>query len=61
MKQADFEKLLSEIKNVIDLYPDWNRNDVNDFLIMNLTDPISKERTYTGEQLAQMFALSEGR
>lgn len=61
MKQADFEKMLKEIKNVIDLYPDWNRNDVNDFLIMNLTDPISKGSVYTGEQLAQMFALSEGR
>ena len=61
MKQEEFTKLLEEIKNVIDLYPNWNRNDVNDFLIMNITDPISKERAYTGEQLAQMFALSEGR
>ena len=61
MKPVEFQKLLKEIKNVIDLYPNWNRNDVNDFLIMNLTDPISMERTYTGEQLAQMFALSEGR
>lgn len=61
MKPAEFQKLLEEIKHVIDLYPDWNRNDTNDFLIMNLADPISRERTYTGEQLAQMFALSEGR
>jgi hypothetical protein len=61
MKQADFEKLLSEIENVIYLYPNWDRTDINDFLIMNLTDPISRERTYTGEQLAQMFALSEER
>lgn len=61
MKPVEFQKLLEEIKHVIDLYPDWNRNDVNDFLIMNLADPISRKRTYTGEQLAQMFALSEGR
>lgn len=61
MNAEEFTKLLKEIKNVIDLYPDWNRNDVNDFLIMNLTDPISKGSVYTGEQLAQLFALSEGR
>ena len=61
MTQEEFTKLLKEIKNVIDLYPNWDRTDTNDFLIMNLTDPISRERTYTGKQLAQMFALSEER